>query len=156
MTNTLHKPRNMMLEQFSHACQKRGMRLTRQRILIVSVVGEIEGHPKVQDVYDIVRKKDNTISLGTVYRTLSLLEECQLVERRDFGAVSFGGNLRRSVRFENITKITHHDHLIDLETGKVLEFEEERIEKLQQEVAERLGYELRGHRLELYAVKKKP
>jgi Fur family ferric uptake transcriptional regulator len=113
----------------------------------------MDGHPTVSEVYERVRREDSRISLGTLYRTISLLERYDLIERYDFGILGRGG--REGARFESAGGKKHHDHLIDVDTGEVLEFREERIEELQREVAERMGYELQGHRLELYAVKRK-
>lgn len=124
-------------------CRAKGMRLTGQRRLIAAVLAESDDHPDVPELHRRVALRDETISLSTVYRTVRRLEEQGIIERHAFQD-------GRS-RYEKASK-DHHDHLIDLETGKVVEFRSEDIEHLQAEIARRLGYELVGHRLELYAV----
>lgn len=124
-------------------CLAKGMRLTGQRRLIAAVLAESEDHPDVPELHRRVAQRDKTISLSTVYRTVKRFEEQGIIERHAFQD--------GRARYEKASK-DHHDHLIDLETGKVVEFRSEDIEHLQAEIARRLGYELVGHRLELYAV----
>ena len=118
------------------------MRMTDQRRIIARVLSDAEDHPDVEEVHRRVSSIDDGISLSTVYRTVRLFEEAGILERHDFGE-------GRS-RYEQVAS-EHHDHLIDLETGNVIEFRNEEIERLQERVARELGYRLVGHKLELYA-----
>ena len=118
------------------------MRLTGQRRLIAEVLAEAHDHPDVPELHRRVAARDKGISLATVYRTVKRLEETGILERHAFRD--------GRARYEAAPN-KHHDHLIDLETGKVIEFRSEEIERLQAEIARQLGYELVGHRLELYA-----
>jgi len=124
-------------------CSERGLRMTGQRRTIARVLASAEDHPDVDEVYRRAHLVDPRISLSTVYRTLKLFETKGILERHEFGAG------RR--RYEEATR-EHHDHLIDLETGRVIEFRNEDIEKLQERVARELGFELVGHRLELHGI----
>ena len=124
-------------------CTERGMRMTGQRRTIAKVLSEAEDHPDVEEVYRRASARDPRISLSTVYRTVRLFEGAGILERHDFGE-------GRS-RYEP-TGVGHHDHLINMNTGEVIEFSNEEIEKLQEAVARELGYRLIGHRLELFAV----
>lgn len=124
-------------------CAKSGMRMTEQRRVIARVLDGAIDHPDVEELYARSVKIDSNISISTVYRTVKLFEDSGIIERHDFRD-------GRS-RYETITE-EHHDHLIDLRTGKVIEFRDEEIERLQQEVARRLGFKLVDHRLELYGV----
>lgn len=123
-------------------CRARGLRLTGQRKLIAQVIAEAHDHPDVPELHRRVTTHDDTVSLATVYRTVKRFEEAGILERHAFR----DGRARYEAASHK-----HHDHLIDLQTGKVIEFRSEEIERLQAEIAERLGYELVGHRLELYA-----
>ena len=123
-------------------CAEKGMRMTDQRRVIAKVLSESADHPDVEEVHRRVNKLDSRISLSTVYRTVRLFEESGIIERHDFGD-------GRS-RYEKADS-EHHDHLIDIKTGDVIEFRDEEIERLQVLVAERLGYRLIDHKLELYA-----
>jgi Fur family transcriptional regulator, ferric uptake regulator len=125
------------------ACQEHGLRMTGQRRLIARILDEAEDHPDVVELHRRAVLVDNRISLSTVYRNVKLLETEGIIERLDFRD-------SRS-RYEQAAR-EHHDHLINLETGAVLEFRSEEIEALQTEIARRLGYRLVYHRLELYAV----
>ena len=124
-------------------CAAKGMRMTEQRRVIARVLAESDDHPDVEELYRRCVKVDDRISISTVYRTMRLFEDAGIIERHDFRD-------GRS-RYEEATE-SHHDHLIDMKTGKVVEFIDEEIEKLQQEIARRLGYKLVDHRLELYGV----
>ena len=124
-------------------CAARGMRMTEQRRTIARVLAESEDHPDVEELYHRCVKVDDRISISTVYRTVKLFEDAGIIERHDFRE----GRARYEQMREN-----HHDHLINLRTGEVLEFQSEEIERLQAEVAKKLGYKLIDHRLELYAV----
>ena len=125
-------------------CLKRGVRLTDQRKLIAKVMSESSDHPDVDDLHKRVNKLDSKISIATVYRTVKLFEEAGIVSKHDFK-----GN---KARYEQSPE-EHHDHLIDINTGEIIEFVNEDIEKLQRQVAEKLGYKLVDHRLELYGSK---
>jgi Fur family transcriptional regulator, ferric uptake regulator len=124
-------------------CIESGLKMTGQRRVIARVLGESSDHPDVELLYQRAVKVDPKISIATVYRTVKLLEEAGIIERHDFGD-------GRS-RYEEMTE-EHHDHLIDLRSGKVLEFTNEEIEKLQVRIAKELGYKLVDHRLELFCV----
>ena len=127
-------------------CIKKGVRLTEQRKLVAKVMSESKDHPDVDELHKRVNKLDSKISIATVYRTVKLFEESGIVAKHDFK-----GN---KARYEEATQ-EHHDHLIDVNTGKITEFVDEDIEKLQKKVAEKLGYKLVDHRLELYGTKNK-
>ena len=124
-------------------CIEKGLKMTGQRRVIARVLGESHDHPDVEILYQRAVKVDPKISIATVYRTVKLLEEAEIIERHDFGD-------GRS-RYEELSE-EHHDHLIDLRTGKVVEFSNEEIEKLQIRIAKDLGYKLVDHRLELFCV----
>ena len=133
-----------MLETIEQKCIKKGVKLTDQRKIIAKVMSEANDHPAVDELYDRVAKIDSKISIATVYRTVKLFEEAGIVAKHDFK-----GN---KARYEE-TPQEHHDHLIDVNTGEITEFVDKDIEKLQQKVAEKLGYKLVDHRLELYGSK---
>ena len=125
-------------------CKQRGVRLTDQRKLIARIMSESESHPDVDELHRNVNKLDSKISIATVYRTVKLFEEAGIVSKHDFkGSKS---------RYEQAPE-EHHDHLIDVNSGEITEFVNEEIEKLQKQVAEKLGYKLVDHRLELYGSK---
>ena len=127
-------------------CIEKGLRLTDQRKIVAKVMSQSKDHPDVDELHNRVHKLDGKISIATVYRTVKLFEEAGIVEKHDFkGAKS---------RYEQTTH-EHHDHLIDINTGEITEFVDEDIEKLQKKVAEKLGYKLIDHRLELYGTKTK-
>ena len=123
---------------------KSGVRLTDQRKLIAKVMSESEDHPDVDELHKRVSKFDSKVSIATVYRTVKLFEEAGVVAKHDFKGTK--------ARYEQAT-MEHHDHLIDVNTGEIIEFVNDDIEKLQQKVAEKLGYKLVDHRLELYGAK---
>jgi Fur family ferric uptake transcriptional regulator len=123
-------------------CLKRGLKMTEQRRVIARVLSDSSDHPDVELVYRRASELDHRISIATVYRTVRLFEEANILERHDFGD--------GRARYEEIPA-EHHDHLIDIESGRVIEFQDAEIEALQQRIAERLGYKLVDHRLELYA-----
>lgn len=125
-------------------CEARGLRMTGQRRTIAAVLEESDDHPDVEELYARATAKDPGISIATVYRTVKLFEEAGILDRLEFGD--------GRARYEDAER-EHHDHLIDLATGEVIEFVDPEIEALQEKIAARLGYELRGHRLELYGVK---
>ena len=120
--------------------------MTGQRRTIAGVLDETDGHPDVEELYNRASAVDPRISLATVYRTVKLFEEAGLLEKLEFGD--------GRARYEDAER-DHHDHLIDINSGEVIEFVDADIEALQERIAEKLGYELRGHKLELYGVPKK-
>ena len=124
-------------------CAARGMRMTEQRRVIARVLASADDHPDVEELYRRCAAVDHHISISTVYRTVKLFEDAGIIERHDFRD--------GRARYEQVPD-SHHDHLINLRTGEVIEFQSEEIEALQAEVARRLGYRLVDHRLELYAV----
>jgi len=125
-------------------CIEKGMKMTGQRRVIARVLSDSDDHPDVEEVYARASAIDPKISIATVYRTVRLFEEAEILERHDFGD-------GRS-RYEEVSD-EHHDHLIDIRTREVIEFQDPEIEKLQAEIARRLGFKLVGHRLELYGVR---
>ena len=127
-------------------CLSSGLRMTEQRRVIAQVLETSNDHPDVDIIYSRVSDIDSSISIATVYRTVKQFEEAGILDRIDFGD--------GRARYED-AKRDHHDHLIDIQSGKVIEFVDPEIEELQERIAEKLGYELRGHRLELYGVPKK-
>jgi Fur family transcriptional regulator, ferric uptake regulator len=128
-------------------CTQKGMRMTEQRRVIARVLEGASDHPDVEELYRRASDVDSNISMSTVYRTLKLFEDQDIIAKRHFRD-------GRS-RYEPLSE-DHHDHLIDLKTGHVLEFKDERIERLQEEIAREMGYKLIDHRLELYAVPLNP
>jgi Fur family ferric uptake transcriptional regulator len=124
-------------------CSARGMRMTEQRRVIARILAGSDDHPDVEELYRRCVAVDNRISISTVYRTVKLFEDAGIIERHDFRD--------GRARYEQMPE-SHHDHLINLRTGEVIEFQSEEIEALQAEIARRLGYRLIDHRLELYAV----
>ncbi len=133
-----------MNSDIENKCIKKGVRLTEQRKLVAKVMSESKDHPDVDELHKRVSKLDSKISIATVYRTVKLFEESGIVAKHDFK-----GN---KARYEETTQ-EHHDHLIDINTGEITEFVNDDIEKLQKKVAEKLGYKLVDHRLELYGSK---
>jgi Fur family ferric uptake transcriptional regulator len=125
------------------ACVEKGMRMTEQRRVIARVLQSADDHPDVEELYRRASAVDPNISISTVYRTVKLFEDAGIIERHDFR--------KGRARYEQVPD-EHHDHLIDLRSGKVIEFRSEDIERLQDEIARRYGYRIVDHRLELYAV----
>ncbi|NND41160.1 MAG: transcriptional repressor [Silicimonas sp.] len=132
-----------MTDTIIDRCEAQGLRLTDQRRTIASVLEEADDHPDVEELYARASGVDPNISLATVYRTVKLFEESGILEKLDFRD--------GRARYEDADR-DHHDHLIDLHSGEVIEFVDAEIEALQERIAKKLGYELRGHRLELYGV----
>ena len=122
-------------------CEVRGLRMTEQRRIIVAVLEESDDHPDVDELYARASARDPKISIATVYRTVKLFEETGILDKVDFGD--------GRARYEDAQR-AHHDHLIDLDTGDVIEFFDPEIERLQEKIAARLGYRLKGHKMELY------
>lgn len=127
-------------------CEAKGLRMTGQRRVIAQVLQDSADHPDVEELYKRASDMDDGISIATVYRTVKLFEEAGILDRLEFGD--------GRARYEDAER-DHHDHLIDLNSGEVIEFCDPEIEALQEKIAERLGYELRGHKLELYGVPKR-
>ena len=135
-----------MTETIEQKCMSKGVKLTEQRRVIAQVMSASSDHPDVDELYNRVSKIDRKISIATVYRTVKLFEETGIITKHEFK----GGK----ARYEEINE-GHHDHLIDIKTGEIIEFVDEEIEKLQKKVADKYGYDLVDHKLELYGVKKK-
>jgi Fur family ferric uptake transcriptional regulator len=134
---------DLQLNHIESQCVAKGMRMTEQRRTIARVLAGSEDHPDVEELFRRCAEIDNRISISTVYRTVKLFEDAGIIERHDFRA--------GRARYEQMRE-SHHDHLINLRTGEVIEFESAEIERLQAEVARRLGFQLVDHRLELYAL----
>ena len=141
-----------MSETIEQKCLSKGVKLTDQRRIIAKIISESKkeygesDHPDVDELYSRVSKVDPKISIATVYRTVKLFEEAGILTKHDFK----GGKARYEAMIES-----HHDHLIDIISGEIIEFVDEEIEKLQKKVAEKYGYKLVDHKLELYGIKKK-
>ena len=135
-----------MKDSIEQKCIVKGVKLTEQRKIIARVMSMSDDHPDVDELYKRVSKIDSKISIATVYRTVKLFEESGILTKHEFK----GGK----ARYEELNE-SHHDHLIDVKTGEIIEFVDDEIEKLQQKVADKYGYELVDHKLELYGVKKK-
>ncbi|WP_343683624.1 Fur family transcriptional regulator [Asticcacaulis sp.] len=131
------------MDRIEQQCVEKGMRMTDQRRVVARVLSQATDHPDVEELYRRAAAVDPHISLATVYRTVRLFEEAGVVERHDFG----DGRSRYEQAGED-----HHDHLINIKSGEVIEFFDEEIEKLKTALAEKLGYKLVGHKLELYGV----
>ena len=134
-----------MTKDIEAKCLAKGVKLTDQRKIIAKVMTDSNDHPNVDELYRRVSKIDPKISIATIYRTVKLFEEAGILAKHDFK-----GN---KARYEQLSE-NHHDHLIDLKTGEIIEFVDEEIEKLQKKVADKYGYDLVDHKLELYCVKK--
>ncbi len=143
----VRKPTAPSLDRLEKLCLEKGLRMTDQRRVIARVLSEAVDHPDVDQVYRRASSIDPRISIATVYRTVRLFEEANILDRHDFGD--------GRARYEEASG-QHHDHLIDVQTGEVIEFSSSDIEKLQERVAAELGFELVGHRLELYGRRTRP
>ena len=135
-----------MSANIEQKCLKKGLKLTDQRKIIAKVMSEAKDHPNVDELYKRASNIDSKISIATVYRTVKLFEEAGIVAKHDFK----GGK----ARYEELSE-SHHDHLIDIKTGEIIEFVDEEIEILQKKIADKHGYDLVDHKLELYGIKKK-
>ena len=135
-----------MTASIEERCKQKGVKLTDQRKLIAQTMSNSHDHPNVDELYKRVSKIDAKISIATVYRTVKLFEEAGILTKHDFKG--------EKARYEELPD-SHHDHLIDVQSGEIVEFVNEEIEKLQKSVAEKLGYQLLDHKLELYGIKKK-
>ena len=136
-----------MQSNIEKKCKSKGVKLTDQRRIIAKVMSESNDHPNVDELYNRVSKIDEKISIATVYRTVKLFEESGILAKHDFK----GGK----ARYEELNE-GHHDHLIDVKTGEIIEFVDDEIENLQKKVAKKYGYKLVDHKLELYGVKVNP
>lgn len=134
-----------MPSRLEQLCVQKGLKMTEQRRVISRVLSESHDHPDVEQVYRRASALDSNISIATVYRTMRLFEEANVIERLDFG----DGRARYEEAREE-----HHHHLIDVQSGEVVEFSSEELERIKEKIAEELGYNLIGHRLELYGVRK--
>lgn len=132
-----------MTDTIISRCEAMGLRITGQRRTIAQVLQDSDDHPDVEELYARASARDPRISIATVYRTVKLFEEAGILDKLEFGD--------GRARYEDADR-EHHDHLIDMNSGEVIEFVDEDIEKLQERIATKLGYELRGHKLELYGV----
>ena len=132
-----------MPSRIERLCSDKGLKMTEQRRVIARVLSESEDHPDVEVLHQRANAIDSRISIATVYRTVRLFEEANILERHEFGD--------GRARYEEVSE-SHHDHLINLQNGEVIEFSNDKIEDLQCQIAKKLGYELIEHRLELYAV----
>ncbi|MDO6727429.1 MAG: Fur family transcriptional regulator [Cognatishimia sp.] len=132
-----------MTDTITSRCEAKGLRMTEQRRTIAAVLQESSDHPDVEELYARASARDSGISLATVYRTVKLFEEAGILDKLEFGD--------GRARYEDAQR-EHHDHLIDIHTGAVIEFMDPDIEKLQEKIAEKLGFRLVGHKLELYGV----
>jgi Fur family ferric uptake transcriptional regulator len=136
-------PDTATISRIEAKCAEKGLKMTGQRRTIARVLSDSSDHPDVEALYQRAVAVDPHISIATVYRTVKLFEEAGITQRHDFGD--------GRARYEEVPE-SHHDHLIDLKSGKVIEFTSEEIESLQKEIAKKLGYKLVDHRLELFAV----
>jgi len=135
-----------MKDSIEDKCIEKGVKLTEQRKIIAKVMSDSEDHPNVDELYKRVSEFDSKISIATVYRTVKLFEETGILTKHEFKG--------EKARYEELNE-GHHDHLIDIKSGEIIEFVDDEIEKLQKKVAEKYGYKLVDHKLELYGVKKK-
>ncbi|WP_111735047.1 Fur family transcriptional regulator [Roseovarius amoyensis] len=132
-----------MNDTITDRCEAKGLRMTGQRRTIAAVLEEADDHPDVEELYTRAAARDPGISIATVYRTVKLFEEAGILDKLEFGD--------GRARYEDAER-EHHDHLIDLQSGEVIEFVDPDIEALQERIAQKLGYTLKGHKLELYGV----
>ena len=132
-----------MTDTILKRCEQKGLRMTSQRKIIAQVLEDAADHPDVEELYERASKIDLTISIATVYRTVKLFDEAGILDKLEFGD--------GRARYEDAER-EHHDHLIDINSGRVIEFMDSDIEKLQEKIAQKLGYKLMGHKLELYGV----
>jgi len=135
-----------MKDSIEQKCLSKGVKLTEQRKIIAKVMSDSSDHPNVDELYKRVSQLDSKISIATVYRTVKLFEEAGILAKHEFKG--------EKARYEELNE-GHHDHLIDVQSGKIIEFVDDEIEMLQKKVAKKLGYNLVDHKLELYGVKKK-
>jgi len=135
----------MMPQTIEQKCVEKGLKMTGQRRLIAKIISESKDHPDTEEVFRRAAEQDNSIGIATVYRTIRLFEEHGIVEKHDFGD--------GRARYEEATD-DHHDHIINIKTGEIVEFFDKEIEELQEKIASKMGYRLVGHKMELYVVPK--
>ena len=133
------------ISRIEELCAKNGVKITHQRRIIAGVISKSRDHPDANEVFIRANKIDSRISLATVYRTIKLFEENNVLNRIDFGG--------KRARYEELDENAHHDHLIDVDSGEIIEFLDEEIEELQAKIAKKLGYQLVDHRMELFGKK---
>ena len=133
------------ISRIEELCAKNGVKITHQRRIIAEVISESKDHPDANEVFMRSNKIDSRISLATVYRTIKIFEENNVLNRIDFGG--------KRARYEELDENAHHDHLIDVDSGEIIEFLDEEIEELQAKIAKKLGYQLVDHRMELFGKK---
>ena len=143
MSDKISRRRATNVKDIETLCATKGIRMTEQRRTVARVLTKSSDHPDVEELFRRCARVDDRISISTVYRTVKLFDEAGIIERHDFR--------EGRARYEQLQE-SHHDHLIDVRSGQVVEFRSEEIEQLKRDVARRLGYDLVGHRLELYAV----
>ncbi len=139
------RKKKITISRIEELCAQNGVKITHQRRIIASVISESTDHPDANEVFIRSNKIDSRISLATVYRTIKLFEENNVLNRIDFGG--------KRARYEELNEDSHHDHLIDVDSGEIVEFLDEEIERLQMKVAKKLGYELVDHKMELFGKK---
>ena len=136
-----------MVNSLEKKCIEKGLKMTGQRKVIAEVIAKATDHPDVEEVYARASKLDKTIGIATVYRTVRLFEENGIIEKHDFGD--------GRARYETAHDDSHHDHIINVKTREIIEFYDEELEKMKNKIAEKHGYKLIGHKLELYVTPKK-
>ena len=137
--------KKITISRIEKLCSEKGVKITHQRKIIAKVISDAKDHPDANEVFLRANKIDSRISLATVYRTIKLFEEYNVLNRIDFGG--------KRARYEELDEDAHHDHLIDVDSGEIIEFLDEEIERLQMKVAKKLGYELVDHKMELFGKK---
>ncbi|MDB2550268.1 transcriptional repressor [Rickettsiales bacterium] len=133
-----------MNSKIEKICEEKNIKLTKNRKIIAQILSESNDHPSVEEIWSRVSKISPNIGIATIYRTLKILEENNIIAKHDFG--------EGKIRYEEINEDDHHDHLVDVKNGKIIEFYNEEIEKLKEKIANDFGYKLVDHRLELYVV----
>ena len=137
----------MTITSIEKKCEEKGLKMTGQRRAIAKIIATATDHPDVEEVYKRASKVDRSIGIATVYRTVRLFEENGIVEKHDFGD--------GRARYEEAHEDTHHDHIINIKTHEIIEFYDEELEKMKEKIAEKHGFKLVGHKLELYVTPKK-
>jgi Fur family ferric uptake transcriptional regulator len=133
-----------MLSKIEKICEEKNIKLTKNRRIIAQIVSESNDHPSVEEIWSRVSKISPNIGIATIYRSLKIFEENNIIAKHDFG--------EGKIRYEEINEDDHHDHLVDIKNGKIVEFYNEDIERLKEKIAKDFGYKLVDHRLELYVV----
>jgi Fur family ferric uptake transcriptional regulator len=133
-----------MLSKIEKICEEKNIKLTKNRRIIAQIVSESNDHPSVEEIWSRVSKISPNIGIATIYRTLKIFEENNIIAKHDFG--------EGKIRYEEISEDDHHDHLVDVKNGKIIEFYNQEIEQLKEKIAKDFGYKLVDHRLELYVI----